>query len=172
MTSSKEILRGHEVSSDGKSSADRSHLNVKAVHESGDVRNALSQIDKADTSDTTVDNADGRVSERTSKRKDGDFKSTGSTKTQSLDPALVRRQRLIASKPSASKMINEIRHHYKAETKQVLKDIKVAQRKNDWYTYTSSMARLRQISSFLSHLAHESYESLKSLWLKLVHDIV
>lgn len=146
----------------------------KAANKSGEGLNKISESISADleklevVSETVAENNE-RPSEQSSGGSTGD--QSGQTQAQQMQ---ARRQQLINSKPTKSKMVSDIRKTVSSELRRL--EIKEARAKRNAVEAAKELnevvAQIRGMRKILSGLAHATYDQLKKLWLKVVHGIV
>lgn len=165
----------HSKESDEKADHSAAHKaeTATAAVESGTLREAFGVLNESgDSSEDGVESM-GHVSEKSSEGKEskGDA-AGGASKGDDVSTVQGIRQQIINSKPTKKQMLNDIHKHFKKEQKVLHKRMMKYASQGDWYEYTGTMARLRQIRDMLSNLVHATYDALKNAWLKVVHGIV
>ncbi len=116
------------------------------------------------------------VSENGGSEPGGDDGS-GQTQAQQSQAAKImaeKREKLIASKPSKTKMVGDIRKSVKRKLAKLEKEEAHYKRigVEAVHKYNDVVGRIRALRRVLSGLAHNSYEQLKAIWLRVVHNIV
>lgn len=107
----------------------------------------------------------------------GAVTANGQGSSVQVSPAEVlknRRAELIASKPAKEVLTSEITSNLKAELKLLKSEeskLKILGVKAI-SKYSEIISKIRSIHKLLASIASMGYDQLKSLWLKLVHNIV
>ncbi|MBT6068567.1 hypothetical protein HOG48_02310 [Candidatus Peregrinibacteria bacterium] len=171
----KEAFESKEAPVEGSPEVKKQAESATAAVESGTLREAFNVLNEDGESAEDGAESMGHVSEKSSEGKErkGGAAAKGS-KGDDEDEAKKAeelRKKLINSKPSKKKMLNDIRKHFKAEQKALRKDLKKYARKGDWHRYNGIVARFRQIRDMFSNFAHATYDALKNAWLNIVHNV-
>lgn len=173
----KEVLKADESAEVKKQQTpDQKAESATAAVESGTLREAFGVLNESGESAEDGVEAMGHVSEKSSegreRKGDGVAASSKGDDDDAQQKAEKMRQKLINSKPSKAKMLNDIRKHFKAEKRVLKKDLRKYSKTGDWHRYNGVIAKLRRIKETISNLAHATYDALKNAWLKVVHGIV
>lgn len=96
---------------------------------------------------------------------------SGAAATTKDDQILKLQQQLKESKLPQAKMVKEIKHVLQKEEKILTKKAHKCMKEKAYASLNEIVAKIRAIHQMLEELAYAAYEAVKSLWLKVVHNI-
>ncbi len=111
------------------------------------------------------------ASENASENKSSGGSASGSSSTKNDDKIAKIELELKKSRPSESKMIKEITKILKKEESKLTKEAHQLQKQKAYSSLNEVVSKIREIYRTLEELAYATYDAIKSVWLKVVHNI-